>query len=149
MSSDNRLALAKPLRSLWKRVKHGVSVARLRPFDTSSREGRSRERYRRAALTSLSSMAANGISFLAKLAVVPLTLGYLGTERYGLWVTISSLAAMLALADLGTGNGLLTAISEAHGKDDREEARRYVSSAFFMLSGIALSLAALFAVIYP
>src|SRR5215203_2890639 len=68
---------------------------------------------------------------------------------YRFWVTISSLTAMLALADLGMGNGLLNAISEANGKDDREAARKYVSSAFFMLSGIAVSLAVLFAVIHP
>ena len=149
MPSDDRQALVRPLHSLWKRLKQSASIVRLKPFDTSSREGRSRERYRRIALTSLSSTSVNGISFLAKLVVVPLTLGYLGTERYGLWVTISSLTAMLALADLGMGNGLLNAISEANGKDDREAARKYVSSAFFMLSGIAVSLAVLFAVIHP
>lgn len=140
---------AKPLYSLWTKVKQGASVARLRPFDTSTPEGRSRERYRRVALTALASVAARGITFPTKLITVPLALGYLGTERYGLFVTIFSVSAMLALADLGMGNGLLNAISETNGRDDREAARRYVSSAFFVLFGIAAALAVLFAFIYP
>jgi O-antigen/teichoic acid export membrane protein len=130
-------------------VKQAASVTRLKPFDTSTSEGRSKERYRRVALTALALVAAKGIGILAKLIWVPLALGYLGTERYGLWMIISSMAALLALADLGMGNGLLNAVSEANGKDDREAARRYVSSAFFVLFAIALSLGALFAVIYP
>lgn len=141
--------LARPLRPSWAKVKQGLSVARLKPFDTSTREGRSKERYRRVALTAMASMGARSITFLTKLAVVPLAVGYLGTERYGLWATISSITAILALADLGIGNGLLNAIAEASGKDDRETARRYVSSAFFVLFSIAALLAALFAVIYP
>jgi O-antigen/teichoic acid export membrane protein len=47
------------------------------------------------------------------------------------------------------GNGLLNALSEANGRDDRVAARRYVSSSFLMLAGLALALAAAFAVVYP
>jgi len=64
-------------------------------------------------------------------------------------MTISSVIAMLAFADLGMGNGLLNAISDANGKDDREAARRYVSSAFLMLSAVGALLALSFALIYP
>jgi O-antigen/teichoic acid export membrane protein len=72
------------------------------------------------------------------LAAVPLTIGYLGQERYGLWATISSFVVVLQFADLGLGNGLLNAIAEAHGREDRDAALRYVSSAFFMLLGLGL-----------
>jgi O-antigen/teichoic acid export membrane protein len=76
-------------------------------------------------------------------------LGYLGVERYGLWIVISSTIAILGFADLGMGNGLINAISEAHGKGDNELADRYVSSAFFMLTSIALVLGILFVFLYP
>src|SRR5260221_7075822 len=89
---------------------------------------RSRERYRRAALTTLASFGAQGIATISTLASVPLALGYLGAERYGLWVSVNSLVAIVASADLGVGNGLLNAISEAHGADDRQLARHYLSS---------------------
>lgn len=63
---------------------------------------------------------------------------YLGTERYALWLTISSSVAMLTFADLGIGNGLLNSMAECHGKEDKSKAQEYVSSAFFMLTGIAI-----------
>ena len=55
----------------------------------------------------------------------------------------------MGFADLGMGNGLLNNIAAAHGRDDPAAARRYVSSAFFILGGIALALALSFAVTYP
>lgn len=124
-------------------------LVRLTPFDTSTELGRSRERYRRVALTTVASILARGISLLTLLISVPLTLNYLGTERYGMWMTISSVVAILSFADLGIGNGLMNAISEANGMDDRMAARMYVSSALGMLSALALGLAVLFCLAYP
>jgi len=49
---------------------------------------------------------------------VPLTLNYLGSEHYGLWMTISSVSVMLGFADLGIGNGVLNAVADAYGRDD-------------------------------
>jgi O-antigen/teichoic acid export membrane protein len=124
-------------------------LLRLAPFDISAEEGRSNERYRRAALTAISSAVAMGTSLLTTLISVRLTVRYLGTERYGLWMTITSFLVMLSFADLGMGNGLLNAISEAHGKDDRESALKNISSAFFMLLGIAALLLFIGAIAYP
>jgi O-antigen/teichoic acid export membrane protein len=109
---------------------------------------RSKDRFRRAAWTGVTSIASRGASLLCTLASVPLTIGYLGTERFALWMTINSFVAMLAFADLGLGNGLLTAISESHGKDDTETIRKYISSAFFMLSGLAASILIALAITY-
>jgi O-antigen/teichoic acid export membrane protein len=121
----------------------------LSPFDTSTAEGRSKERYRRIAMSTAVSAIAKGMSVLITLISVPLTVNYLGTERYGLWMTISSVISMLGFADLGMGNGLLNAISEANGKDDRKAAATYVSSAFFMLLAIAMLTLTVFALVYP
>ena len=115
-------------------------LLRLKPFDTSTEQGRSRERYRRAALTTFTSVAARGVSVLTTLITVRLTVHYLGAERYGLWVTVTSVVGLLAFSDLGIGNGLLNAISEAHGKDNHESVHCYVSSAFFVLLGTALAI---------
>ncbi len=122
---------------------------RLKAFDTSTSEGRAKERYRRVALTAAASGIAKCISILTGLITIPLTLGYLGAERYGVWMTISSVVLMLGFADLGMGNGLLNAVSEANGKDDRQAAVTYVSSAFFMLLGVALFLVLAFILTYP
>jgi len=133
----------------WKRLNEIRALLRLTPFDVSTEAGRSKERYRRAALTALASASARGMAILTMLITVPLTVSYLGMERYGLWMTIGSLTVMLAFADLGMGNGLLNAVSEAHGMDQREAAREYVSSALFMLSGIAAVVLVCFISIYP
>jgi O-antigen/teichoic acid export membrane protein len=117
-------------------MRSAAAFLRLRPFDSATLEGRSKERYRRAALTTVASGCARAISLGTMLITVPLTVRYLGTERYSLWMTITSVIAMMAFADFGIGNGLLNAISETHGRDDRDAAARYVSSAFFMLGGI-------------
>lgn len=122
---------------------------RLSPFDATDEQGRSNERYRRAAWTTVSSMVAMGTSILTTLISVRLTVRYLGTERYGLWMTITSFLVMLNFADLGMGNGLLNAISEAHGIDDQQSARKSVSSAFFMLSGVAVLILAVGTLVYP
>jgi len=135
--------------SFWRRSRQFLSVVRLKPFDSATPDGRSNERHRRIALTAIASAAAKALSVLTLLISVPLTIHYLGTERYGLWMTISSIVLILGFADLGMGNGLLNAVSEANGKDDRELARTYVSSSFFLLSGLSILLALLFACVYP
>jgi len=107
------------------------------------------QRIRRAFLSTLASAAARGTVVLTSLLSVPLTLGYLGKERFGLWMVISSLVALLGLADLGVGNGLLNVLAKAYGKDDRDAARVGVSSAAFMLLGFSLVLGLGLALAYP
>lgn len=126
-----------------------ASMFRFAAFDTSNESGRSMERYRRAALTTLVSVGARGISILTSLITVPLTLNYLGVERYGVWVTVSSMITMLGLADLGIGNGLLNAIAGASGRDDQAESARVVSSGFIALALIAAGIVSFFLVLYP
>jgi len=124
-------------------------VIRLKPFDTATAEGMSKERYRRIALTTATSVLAKGVGLLTMLISVPLTRDYLGGERFGLWMLISSLIAFLGFADFGMGNGLLNAIAEAKGKDDFASAQKSVSSGFFMLAGLGISTLAVFSLIYP
>ena len=70
---------------------------------------------------------------------MPLTVHYLGAERYGVWLTISSLLFWVALTDFGlAGNALVYVLSETVGKGDRVSARHYTASAFWALATIAL-----------
>jgi O-antigen/teichoic acid export membrane protein len=129
-------------------IRKGLRLLRLDAFDTAEAGGRSKERYRRVAFTTLASIGSRGIQILTSLITVPLTLNYLGAERYGMWMTMSSLVAMLGFADLGIGNGLLNAVSDAFGRRDSKDAARYVSSAFFTLIGIAAVVGIAFAAAY-
>jgi O-antigen/teichoic acid export membrane protein len=123
-------------------VRLGLSLLRLRPFDTSTPLGRSNERYRRIGLTTLSSFASRGVASLVGLVTVPLLLGHLGKEQFGLWSTITTLIAWIALFDFGIANGLVNLLSRAHGRDDEADARRHFSTALVLLSGIAVALGA-------
>jgi O-antigen/teichoic acid export membrane protein len=136
-------------RSAITRTVRAIGYLRLRPFDTSTTDGRSAERYRRAAWATLAGVSARGIGLLITLITIPLAVGYLGAEQYGVWATISALSTMLLFADFGLGNGLLSAVARAHGTDDRAVGRRAVSSAFVMLIVIGGVLVVAFALAYP
>ena len=93
-------------------------------------------------------MLAKVVQIGTSLLTVPLTLRYLGNERFGLWMTISSVLAMASFADFGIGNGVLNTVATAFGKDDAAEVRRAVSSGFAVLTSIACALLLAFFSIY-
>lgn len=126
----------------------GLSIVGTRSFDAATPEDRSRERYRRAALTIATSAVARGIAIVTALISIPLTVHYLGTDRYGFWVTLTSFTALLVFADLGIGNGLLNMISEANGRDETRDAQKYVSSGFYMLLTVGAVVLLAFAATY-
>jgi O-antigen/teichoic acid export membrane protein len=115
------------------------SVAKLRAALTKSSANRGYERYRRAGITASSSFIAKALNILISFLSVPLTIHYLGSERYGVWLTISSMLTWMALTDFGlSGNALVNVLAESNGNDDRETARQYASSAFWVLTCISL-----------
>jgi len=82
------------------------------------------------------------------LAQVPLALHYLGTEAYGFWVTLSSIALILNTVDFGVGVGMQHAMAAAYGRDDVAAIRRLfwtgtatlgiLSAAVLLLGGAAV-----------
>ena len=73
------------------KIKSGLLVELIKPssIEINTPEGRAKERIRRATLTAIGTMIAKGINALTVLISVPLTVNYLGAERYGMWMTIS------------------------------------------------------------
>ena len=88
-------------------------------------------------------------SLLSVAISVPLTVHYLAQERYGMWMTISSLLGLLAFADLGIGNGLVSTIAALQGKQSEAALKRCMASAAFILSAVALIIVVLFMAVYP
>lgn len=84
-----------------------------------------------------------GADTLVYLLLVPLTLGYLDPYEYGIWLTLNSILAWIDTFDIGLGNGLRNKLSEAIAKDDKELARRYVSTTFFMLIALMIIIVAI------
>jgi O-antigen/teichoic acid export membrane protein len=65
-----------------------------------------------------------------------------------MWLTISSMIALLTLTDLGVGNGLLNAVSQSLAREDVANTRRQISSAVVLLTVMAVGLAVVFALGY-
>jgi O-antigen/teichoic acid export membrane protein len=109
---------------------------------------RSAARHRRAVVTGITSGISRAVRIGVALITVPLTLHYLGNERFGLWMTISSVLAMAGFADFGIGNGVLNTVSTAFGKDDWDGIRQAISSGIAVLTCIGALLLVLFFSIY-
>ncbi len=83
------------------------------------------------------------------LLIIPLALEYLGKERFGVWLTISTVTGWFTFLDLGLGNGLRNRFAEAKAKGAPDEAQRYVSTAYFLIGSIALGIILLFLIVHP
>jgi O-antigen/teichoic acid export membrane protein len=137
------------LTHLIENIKEKLSVITLKPFDTTSEQGRSNERYRKVALSTGSTVIHKLITISSSLISIPLTANYLGAERFGLWMTILSMLSLMAFADLGLGNGLVNEIAKSYVENNKELAKKASSSAFFMLLSIAVIIGILFISTYP
>ncbi|MFF0467971.1 lipopolysaccharide biosynthesis protein [Micromonospora zamorensis] len=78
------------------------------------------------------------VSALVPLVLLPVTLSYLGADLYGLWAAVLAVTGMVAFADLGVGLGLMTRLAPCRVDGDSDLARRYVSSAYAAVCGVAL-----------
>ena len=79
------------------------------------------------------SAAIKGADTLVYLLLVRLTLGYLNAYEYGVWLTLNSFLVWIDSFDIGLGNGLRNKLAMAMAEEDKEKARSYVSTTFFML----------------
>ena len=95
------------------------------------------------------SFLLKGISIGISLLLVPLTLNYLDKERYGLWLTLSSIVSWFSLFDIGLGNGFRNKFAEAIAVKNDELAKTYVSTTFVLLSVIICCVLVVFFVINP
>ncbi len=73
-----------------------------------------------------------------------MTLGYLDSYEYGIWLTLNSVLSWVYLLDLGLGNGLRNKLTEAIAKNDFNLGRIYVSTSFFFMTLIAIGFYILF-----
>ena len=92
----------------------------------------------------VASFLIKGLSILIGFYLVPLTIGYVQKEQYGVWLTLSSVVGWFAFFDIGLGNGLRNKLSEAMANEKWEKAKIYVSTTYVILGGIFAGILALF-----
>ena len=97
----------------------------------------------------IASFGLKGLSLVIGFLLVPLTLNYIDVTRYGIWLTLSSIIGWFGFFDIGLGNGLRNKFAEAIAKDQKELARTYVSTTYFILLIIVGIVYLLFLIIDP
>lgn len=81
-----------------------------------------------------------GGNILIGLLLVPMTIDYVDSENYGIWLTLSSMVAWMNFFDIGLNNGLRNRLTEAFATSNYEQGKKYVSTTYAMLSLIFIPL---------
>ena len=74
-----------------------------------------------------------GINILVGFLYVPLLLHTLTQEKYGIWLTLTSIIGWFSFFDIGLGNGLRNKLAEAFAKEDKVLGKKYVSTVYAIL----------------
>lgn len=82
----------------------------------------------------LGSFGVKGISIVISLLLVPLTIDYVSSELYGIWLTLVTVISWTNLFGFGFGNGARNKIAECIAFGDWNKARKYVSTAYFFFT---------------
>jgi O-antigen/teichoic acid export membrane protein len=107
------------------------------------------ERTIRAKKNIFGSFLFKGGSVVINLIMVPLTLNYLNPEKYGIWLTLVSIAGWIEFLDIGLGNGLRNKLAEAMAVNDTNMAKKLVSTTYAMVTIMSTSIFVLFFLINP
>jgi O-antigen/teichoic acid export membrane protein len=81
--------------------------------------------------------------------MVPLLIDFLDKERYGVWLTMSSIFTWFSFFDIGIGNGMRNNLTKALAANNKTLAKEYVSTTFAIVSIIFGSLLLLFQLFNP
>lgn len=79
------------------------------------------------------SAGIKGISILISLLLVPLTINFVSSELYGIWLTLSSVISWLSFFDVGFGLGLRNRLTTALALGDYKKGKVYVSTTYCIL----------------
>ena len=74
-----------------------------------------------------------GLSIVIGILYVPLLLDYLDQEKYGIWLTLTSILGWFSFFDIGLGNGLRNKLAEAIALGKSNLGQKYVSTTYALL----------------
>lgn len=87
------------------------------------------------------------LAVVASLVAVPITLHWLGAERYGIWSTLLSILMWIVFFDFGIGNGLRNQVTRYIATGSKKDAQDSVSTAYVVIAGLCLVLFLVFFVV--
>ena len=97
-------------------------------------------RHKKVILAGSTALIYKVITVITGLISIPLTMDYLGSERFGIWMICTSILSFIVFSDLGLGKGLLNAISKYNATNNKVEIKKSISSVMFILISISLLL---------
>lgn len=106
------------------------------------------QRNQRIVKGALGLLFAKSISLATIIFTVPLTLHHLGPERFGVWMTLTSLASVLGTADLGIGSGIMTELAKESGRGDATRLSEVLTNGLTALFAMATICSTIFLIVY-
>jgi O-antigen/teichoic acid export membrane protein len=116
---------------------------------TTKSDDQGAERNRRAMLTAIMNVMSQVVQLATGLISVPLALSYVGPERFGIWMTLSTALAFITFSDLGVGIGVQDRMTKCIGVNDLDSARRSFFSAFIFATFLFVALMLLSEILVP
>lgn len=95
------------------------------------------------------SLVIKGVSMTTSFMLVPMTIGYVSSEIYGLWLTISSILYWITYFDVGVTRGLKNRLNECLARKDYAKGKSLVSTTYAIMFAIFVPLSALLIGITP
>jgi len=86
-------------------------------------------------------------SIVANFMLVPIAINYLGNEKYGVWLTLSSFIGWFSVFDIGLGNGLRNKLTEARTVGNKKLEKAYVSTAYYTIGVISTVIVTIFIIV--
>lgn len=106
---------------------------RLGAFDGSTEDGRTAERYRLASWAIVANVVSKAFAMAVIVLGVSLTIPYLGAQRFGIWMTVTSFAGMLAFLGFGVGSALTNHVANHSTRADSRLLCRAISGGLGLL----------------
>lgn len=73
-----------------------------------------------------------------RLFTLPLTLNYLGTEKFGIWILVASISGYIQLFDFGISSALVNETTKLNTIGNYKKSNEYILSSFYFISFIAV-----------
>ncbi len=89
------------------------------------------------------------VSVAISFMLVPATIGYVSSELYGVWLTISSVLMWIQFFDIGLTQGLKNKLAEAIALEQWNRAKRLVSTTYAVMIAIFLPISLILEIVVP
>ncbi len=81
-----------------------------------------------------SGVATTVINTVVMVVAYPIYLHFLGYEKYGIWLVLTTVLTFAQLGDIGISQAIIKLVAEDYGRNDIKGIQRYVTTALTMLS---------------